>query len=107
MTSGGPHTAILGYAHPKVNEAVKKQLKRFSHMDYKIWSDENTEELAALLLSRAEHGLERVYFAGNSGAEACEAAMKISYQAHYDSGQPEKKWFISRNNPIMVPLPIP
>ena len=96
MTAGGPHTSIVGYAHPEVNAAIKNQLKRFAHMDYKIWSDDNTEELAELLVSRAEHGLDRVYFAGNSGAEACEAAMKMSYQVHYDSGKTGKKWFISR-----------
>lgn len=96
LTAGGTSYAILGWRHPEVNEAIVKQLNRFGHMDYKIWRDDNTEELAELLLSKAEHGLNRVYFSGNSGAEACEAAMKISYQVHYDSGEKEKKWFISR-----------
>ena len=94
-TAGGTSYAILGWNHPEVNAAVQKQLKKFGHIDYKIWSDENVEELAELLVSRAEHGLNRVYFSGNSGAEACEAAMKMSYQVNYDHGKPEKKWFIS------------
>lgn len=95
-SAGGTSYAILGWNHPEINAAIEAQLKRFGHMDYKIWSDENTEQLAELLLSRAEHGLDRVYFAGNSGAEACEAAMKMSYQVHYDMGKKDKKWFISR-----------
>jgi adenosylmethionine-8-amino-7-oxononanoate aminotransferase len=95
-TAGGTSYAILGWNHPEVNAAVQEQLKKFGHIDYKIWSDENTEELAYLLLSRADHGLDKVYFAGNSGSEACEAAMKMSYQVNYDLGKPEKKWFISR-----------
>lgn len=95
-SAGGTSYAILGWSHPEVVAAVTKQAQRFGHMDYKIWSDENVEKLADLLLSRAEHGLDRVYFAGNSGAEACEAAMKMSYQVHYDLGKREKKWFISR-----------
>lgn len=95
-TAGGTSYSILGWNRPEINSAIKKQLDRFGHLDYKLWSDENTENLAELLLSRAEHGLDRVYFSGNSGAEACEAAMKLSYQAHYDLGKPEKKWFISR-----------
>ena len=95
-TAGGTSYAILGWNHPKVNAALEAQIRRFGHMDYKIWSDENTNLLANLLVSRAEHGLDKVYFAGNSGAEACEAAMKMSYQAHYDQGKKGKKWFISR-----------
>jgi adenosylmethionine-8-amino-7-oxononanoate aminotransferase len=96
-TGGGTSYCIIGWSHPQVIAAIEKQLHLFGHMDYKIWSDENVETLAELLLSKAEHGLNRVYFAGNSGAEACEAAMKMSYQVHYDLGRKEKKWFISRN----------
>ena len=95
-SAGGTSYSILGWGHPKVEEAINKQVKLFGHIDYKIWSDENVEELAEILLSKAEHGLDRVYFAGNSGAEACEAAMKMSYQVHYDLGKKEKRWFISR-----------
>lgn len=95
-SGGGTSFSILGWCHSEVNSAIEHQLKRFGHMDYKLWSDENAEELAELLLSRAEHGLDRVYFAGNSGAEACEAAMKMSYQVHQDLGREEKRWFISR-----------
>lgn len=96
MSAGGTSYAILGWQHSEVNQALHKQVNRFGHMDYKLWSDQNTEELANLLLSRAQHSLNKVYFSGNSGAEACEAAMKMSYQAHYDQGKINKKWFISR-----------
>ena len=96
MTAGSTSFAVLGWNHPEINRAIQKQLTRFTHMDYKAWSDENTEAVATLLLSRAKHSLNRVYFSGNSGAEACEAAMKMSYQVHCDSGNPQKTWFISR-----------
>ena len=95
-TAGGTSYAILGWNNKRVNSAIKQQLDRFTHLDYKLWSDKNVEALASLLLSKAEHDLDKVYFSGNSGAEACEAAMKMSYQAHYDSGKTKKKWFISR-----------
>ncbi|MBT4732197.1 aminotransferase class III-fold pyridoxal phosphate-dependent enzyme, partial [Candidatus Woesearchaeota archaeon] len=75
-TAGGTSYSILGWNHSEVNSAIQDQLKKFSHLDYKLWSDSHTEELAELLLSKAEHSLDRVYFSGNSGAEACEAAMK-------------------------------
>jgi len=96
-TAGGTSYSILGWNHEKVNSALQDQIKKFGHIDYKLWSDENVEELASLLLSKAEHGLNRVYFSGNSGSEACEAAMKMSYQVNYDKGMHQKKWFISRD----------
>lgn len=96
-SAGGTSYAILGWSHPKVLEAIQKQSQKFTHMDYKIWSDANVELLASLLVSKSNHGLDKVYFSGNSGAEACEAAMKMSYQVHYDQGYKNKKWFISRN----------
>ena len=95
-SAGGTSYAILGWSHPAVVDAISEQSKKFSHIDYKTWSDENVEELASLLVSRTKHGLDRVYFSGNSGSEACEAAMKMSYQVHYDLGHTNKKWFISR-----------
>ena len=78
-----------------MENAIKKQLNKFSHVDYKIWKDENTEKLANLLVKNAGHKLDKVYFCGNSGAEACEAAMKMSFQIHQESGRKNKNWFIS------------
>jgi len=95
-TAGSTSFSVLGWSHPQVLDAMREQMTRFTHMDYKVWSDQNVEDLATLLVSKAEHGLNRVYFAGNSGAEACEAAMKMSFQVHFDLGKKEKTWFISR-----------
>ncbi len=95
-TGGFTAHAILGWSQPSVIKAIKNQAEKITHIDCKAFSDENRDRLAELLLSRAEHKLDRVYFVGGSGGEACEAAMKLSYQAHYDSGNKEKTWFISR-----------
>jgi adenosylmethionine-8-amino-7-oxononanoate aminotransferase len=95
-TGGFTAHAILGWTQPSVTDAIIKQANKITHIDYKTFTDENREKLADLLLSRAEHKLDRVYFVGGSGGEACEAAMKLSYQAHYDSGNRDKTWFISR-----------
>ena len=95
-TSGYTASAILGYSEPRILDAMRKQMEKICYIDYKIWSDRNRDELAELLLSKAQHKLNRVYYAGNSGSEACEAAMKMSYQVHYDLGKKTKTWFISR-----------
>jgi len=95
-TGGLTSHCILGWSHPPIVSAVEQQLRRISHIDYKGFVDENREELSDLLLSKSENGLNRVYFSGNSGGEACEAAMKLSFQSHYDSGDQGRHWFISR-----------
>jgi adenosylmethionine-8-amino-7-oxononanoate aminotransferase len=97
MTAGGTSYAILGWNYPKVNKAMKQQIDNFCHIDYKAYRDENVFKLSDLIVKKAKKiGLDKFYFSGNSGAEACEAAMKISYQYHYENGDKNKKWFISR-----------
>lgn len=96
LTSGGTSYSILGWNDPDINKAVIEQLEKFGHIDYKIWNDTNVSALAELLVKENSFGLTRCYFSGNSGAEACEAAMKMSFQAHQQMGKTQKKWFISR-----------
>ena len=96
-TSGLTGTSILGWSNPSVSRAINSQLKKIGHIDYKYFYDENRENLARLLLSKNENKLDKVFFVGGSGGEACEAAMKMSYQYHKAVGKPKKRWFISRD----------
>jgi adenosylmethionine-8-amino-7-oxononanoate aminotransferase len=95
-TGGGTSYAVLGWNHEQVNTSMLAQLSKFGHIDYKIWGDPNVDSLANLLISKGPRFLSKVYFSGNSGAEACEAAMKMSFQYHSLKGEKKKKWFISR-----------
>jgi adenosylmethionine-8-amino-7-oxononanoate aminotransferase len=95
-TGGGTGHITVGWSHPKVISDMMVQLKKITHIDYKFFGDENRETLADLMLSKGKHGLDRFYFAGSSGGEACEGAMKLCYQYFYDQGKPQKNWFISR-----------
>lgn len=96
-TAGWTSYAVLGYSHADVLAAMRRQMEQFCHIDYNVWSNPLLEELAEVLLSQAPEGLNRVYFSGNSGSEAMEAALKLSYQAHHDAGKKSKTWFISRD----------
>lgn len=66
----------LGHRHPKVVEAVKRQLDRMP-MSVRVLVSEPTARLAAKLAEITPEGLEMVFF-GNSGAEAVEAAIKLA-----------------------------
>ncbi len=95
-TSGLTGTSILGWGNKRIENAIKKQLKKICHIDYKYFNDENRELFSKIILSKAKHNLDKFFFVGGSGGEACEAAMKMSYQYHFSNGNKGKKWFISR-----------
>jgi adenosylmethionine-8-amino-7-oxononanoate aminotransferase len=97
MTAGGFSFAVLGMNNQKVVNKINQQLKKFCHIDYKTWNDPNIEKLSTVILSKKKHTLDKIYYCGNSGAEACEAAMKLSYTTHLANGYKNKKWFIGRH----------
>ena len=96
FSSGITAHSILGYSQRPVIDAIKNQVEKICHLDYKNFKDGIREELAELLVSKSSHELKRVYFVGSSGAEACEAAMKLSHVYHVKRGKTKKNNFISR-----------
>ena len=77
--SGGLGCLIVGYSHPKVVEAVKRQVERFSHTDFSVIPYEPWVELSERLVTMV--GGDRKVFLANSGAEAVENAVKIARSA--------------------------
>ena len=81
----------LGHAHPRLVAALKAQAERLWHTSnlYRVEGQETVaEKLTRLTFA------ERVFFC-NSGAEACEAAIKIARRYHYVSGRPERQRIIT------------
>ena len=81
----------LGHAHPRLVAALKAQAETLWHTSnlYRVEGQETVaEKLTRLTFA------ERVFF-GNSGAEACEAAIKIARRYHYVSGRPERQRIIT------------
>jgi acetylornithine aminotransferase len=72
---GGIAVNLLGHAHPAVVAAVTKQISTLGHVS-NLYVSEPAVALAEALLARAERP-GRVFFC-NSGAEANEAAFKLS-----------------------------
>ena len=96
LTGGITGHAILGWNNKKIITSIKKQISKFGHIDYKFFKDSNREQLAKLLVSKTNTNLDRVFLVGSSGSEACEAAIKMSYQYFFDKGYKNKNIFISR-----------
>lgn len=73
---GGYGVFSLGHRHPKVIEAVKKQLDLMP-LSSKVFFSPRQAELATKLASIAPEGLQYTFFS-NSGAEAVECALKFA-----------------------------
>lgn len=73
---GGIATNVLGHAHPAIVKAVSKQIATLGHVS-NLYSHPAGLELAQKLISLTQDPTARVFFC-NSGAEANEAALKLS-----------------------------
>jgi predicted acetylornithine/succinylornithine family transaminase len=71
---GGIAVCALGHSHPRVVEALKRQVELLTHVS-NLYHIENQIRLAQLLVENS--CLDRVFFC-NSGAEANEAAIKLA-----------------------------
>ena len=75
---GGISVANAGHRHPKVIEAIQKQLDAYLHiMVYGEFIEAPQVQYAKLLTDHLPASLNSVYFT-NSGAEAVEGAMKLA-----------------------------
>ena len=74
----GVAVSNLGHQHPKVVDAVKKQLEKHMHiMVYGEYVQSSVNKLAKLLIDNLPQHLNSVYFC-NSGAESIEGALKLA-----------------------------
>jgi len=94
--SGGAAVSCLGHGHPDVLAAMHAQLDRIAYAHTSFFTTEAAEELADILVADAPAGLSHVYFV-SGGSEATETALKIARQYFVESGQPQRRHVIARD----------
>jgi acetylornithine/N-succinyldiaminopimelate aminotransferase len=74
----GVSACALGHQHPRVNQAIKNQLDKYSHvMVYGEYSQSPSVQYCKLLASFLPAPLDKTYLV-NSGTEAIEGALKLA-----------------------------
>lgn len=84
---------LLGHCNPEINEAVKEQLDQVEHVIFTNFSHRPAIKLCRELAPLLPKGLTKFTFHDN-GSSAVEAALKMAFQYHYQTGHPERQKFM-------------
>jgi len=76
--NAGLAVCSVGHSHPKVIKAIKDQVDKFIHYSYTDFFYDGYVNLGEVLHDLVPGKHRKKFFYGNSGAEAIEAAMKVS-----------------------------
>lgn len=85
----------LGHAHPKIAEAVARQLKELDYSPAFQMGHPQIFSLAERIVDLAPRGMGQVFF-GNSGSEAVDTALKIAVAYHRARGEASRTRLIGR-----------
>ena len=86
-------TNIHGHAHPRITEAVSRQIATLDHTSFLGTTHPGAIRLAERLVHLLPGApLPRVFFSDN-GSTAVEAALKMTLQSRQQRGEPERRLF--------------
>lgn len=87
-------SAIHGYNHPVLNQAVIDQVGKMSHVMFAGITHEPAVKLATTLAKITPEGLNKVFFS-DSGSVAVEIALKMAIQYWHSQGQAQRTMFLT------------
>jgi adenosylmethionine-8-amino-7-oxononanoate aminotransferase len=97
FTSGWTSFASLGHNNADILNSIKLQMKKFCHADYNEFINPKLEKLSKRIVNHCTYKNNKIWYSGNSGSEALEAAMKLSYSVHFSKGKKKKIKFLHRS----------
>lgn len=84
---------LFGHCNPIINQAVKEQIDSLEHVIFANFSNEAAIRLAEALAKIVPAGLAKFHFNDN-GSAAVEAALKMCFQYHIQTGHAERQKFM-------------
>ncbi|MBA8733748.1 adenosylmethionine--8-amino-7-oxononanoate transaminase [Chromobacterium violaceum] len=86
---------LFGHGHPRIKQAVRKQLDSLEHVMLAGFTHRPVVELSERLAALS--GLGHAFY-GSDGASATEIALKMSFHYWKNVGRPQKTRFVSLEN---------
>ncbi len=85
---------VHGHNHPRIKEAIRKQINSLEHVLFAGFTHKPAIALAHKVISLAPGKLNKVFFSDN-GSTAVEIALKMSFQYWQNTGRIKKGKFIA------------
>jgi len=85
---------VHGHNHPRIKEAIRKQLDKLEHVLFAGFTHKPAIRLAEKLVALTPRNLSRVFFS-DDGSTAVELALKMSFQYWQNKKQKRKSKFVS------------
>jgi len=84
---------VHGHCHPKIAEAVTKQIQELDHVLFGNAAHPRAIELSENLLETLPKEITKIFYSDN-GSTAVEVALKMAVQYFKQTGKPQKEMFI-------------
>lgn len=88
---------LFGHCNPRINKVITEQINTLEHVIFANFAHEPAIELCEELEKVLPNGLNKFLFSDN-GSSSIEMALKLSFQYHLQTGNPQKTKFISLQN---------
>ncbi|MDD5108441.1 MAG: adenosylmethionine--8-amino-7-oxononanoate transaminase [Candidatus Omnitrophica bacterium] len=85
---------VHGHSHPRIKEAIKKQVDVLEHVLFAGFTHKPAIELSSELIALTKNKFNRVFFSDN-GSTSVEVALKMSFQYWHNIGEERKTKFVA------------